>query len=83
LFAKNADERLPLASLTKLMSAEAVLAHATLKKNYYHPESSKPDGDWGFKVGEEWPLGDLITLASLPPQTTQWPQLQHHRSAAI
>jgi D-alanyl-D-alanine carboxypeptidase (penicillin-binding protein 5/6) len=65
LFAKNADERLPLASLTKLMSAEAVLAHADINQTItITAESLKPDGDWGFKVGEEWPLGDLITLAS-------------------
>jgi D-alanyl-D-alanine carboxypeptidase len=61
LFAKNADARVPLASLTKLMSADAVLAgtngndQVTITK-----EDLSPEGDWGFRVGETWRLSDLI-----------------------
>ncbi|HVZ76059.1 MAG TPA: serine hydrolase [Candidatus Paceibacterota bacterium] len=62
LFAKNADESLPLASLTKLMTAEAVLSTVqdTGEEITITPEDLTPDGDWGFKPGEAWPLSDLL-----------------------
>jgi D-alanyl-D-alanine carboxypeptidase (penicillin-binding protein 5/6) len=61
LYEKDPDTPLPLASLTKLMSAEAVLAGAD--KDAYvtiTPEDLKPDGDWGFVPGQVWPLHDLL-----------------------
>ncbi|HWB34199.1 MAG TPA: hypothetical protein VG753_02700, partial [Candidatus Paceibacterota bacterium] len=62
LFAKNADASLPLASLTKLMSADAVLStvSTTSQEITITHADLAPDGDWGFKPGEEWPLGDLL-----------------------
>ncbi len=61
LYAKNTDARLPLASLTKLMSADAVLAGETGSTSVTITAASlKPEGDWGFKVGEVWPVEDLV-----------------------
>lgn len=58
---KSANQELPLASLTKLMTAQVVLA----QKSPATPvtitlDDLKPEGDWGFKVGEVIPLGDLL-----------------------
>jgi len=60
-YQKSANEELPLASITKLMTAEVVLA----KKVPSTPvtitaDDLKPEGDWGFKVGQVVPLGDLL-----------------------
>ncbi|TSC69324.1 MAG: beta-lactamase [Parcubacteria group bacterium Gr01-1014_56] len=61
LFEKSADRRLPLASLTKLMSADAVLASIDSNQAVQITgENLKPTGDSGFRVGEFWKLGDLI-----------------------
>jgi D-alanyl-D-alanine carboxypeptidase len=61
LFTKNSDERLPLASLTKLMSADAVLHGAKLDEPVTITANDlKPEGDWGFKVGEEWHVSQLL-----------------------
>lgn len=63
LFAKNGDEPLPLASLTKLMAAEAILAFqdenmlVTIK-----PQDLRPEGDSGLRAGETWRIGDLLIL---------------------
>jgi len=64
LYAKNAEEILPLASLTKLIAAQAVLARQdpTLHVSIT-AEAVAPEGDWGFWVGEEWPIDDLIRFA--------------------
>lgn len=63
LFAKNADMQLPLASLTKLMSAETVLSLSDPDSIVTITQQDlKPEGDWGFKPGEEWRLRDLITF---------------------
>ncbi len=63
LYAKNADEPLPLASLTKLMSAEAILS---LKEEdtpiVITPEDLEPDGDSGLQVGDVWSLKNLLTF---------------------
>ena len=61
LFAKNSTEQLPLASLTKLMTAEVVLE----KKLPNTPvritlDDLRPEGDWGFRVGDVVSLGDLL-----------------------
>ncbi len=63
LYQKNVGMALPLASITKLMTAQVVLASK--------PSSSlvtitaadlKPAGDWGFKPGETIALRDLLTF---------------------
>ncbi|MDO8548407.1 MAG: serine hydrolase, partial [bacterium] len=64
LFQKNATASLPLASLTKLMSAQTVLAHtkgSTLVT--ITPDDLKPDGDSGFVAGDIVKLSDLINFA--------------------
>lgn len=63
LFAKNSDEPLPLASLTKLMAAEAILA--LQDENMLvtiQPDDLRPEGDSGLRVGDAWRIGDLLTL---------------------
>jgi D-alanyl-D-alanine carboxypeptidase len=63
LFEKNADERLPLASLTKLMAAEAVLSLGKNDESIQITQADlRPSGDWGLKVGETWKLSDLLTF---------------------
>ncbi len=63
LFAKNADMQWPLASLTKLMTADTVLSLSSENTVVtITPEDLKPDGDWGFKPGEQWSLHDLLTF---------------------
>ncbi|MDZ4225995.1 MAG: serine hydrolase, partial [Patescibacteria group bacterium] len=64
LYAKNADEVLPLASLTKLLTAQAVLAREDVTTEVpITAEAIQSEGDWGFRVGEHWPLGDLLRFA--------------------
>ncbi len=64
LYAKNADEVLPLASLTKIIAAKTVLAYEEPEKEVEITAGSlEPEGDWGFWVGEKWSLRDLITFA--------------------
>jgi D-alanyl-D-alanine carboxypeptidase len=61
LFQKNANTALPLASLTKLMTAQAVLENrdpSTLVT--ITADDLKPEGDWGFRPGDVVPLGDLL-----------------------
>jgi D-alanyl-D-alanine carboxypeptidase (penicillin-binding protein 5/6) len=61
IFEKNGDERLPLASLTKLMSADAVLAHESATTTVeITRDDLKPSGDWGLRVGDRWNLVDLV-----------------------
>jgi D-alanyl-D-alanine carboxypeptidase len=63
LYAKNADEPLPLASLTKLMSAEAILS---LKEEdtpiFITQDDLAPEGDSGLQVGDVWSLKNLLTF---------------------
>lgn len=63
LFEKNARERLPLASLTKLMSAQTILSqvHGDMEVAITQ-DDLKPEGDWGLLPGEWWDLNDLITF---------------------
>jgi D-alanyl-D-alanine carboxypeptidase len=61
LFAKNADISLPLASITKLMTAEIVLS----SKDPNTPititaRMLAPAGDWGFRAGDTVPLKELL-----------------------
>ena len=63
LYEKNSDEQLPLASLTKLMAAAAVL-HSTDSGTVISitPRDLEPDGNSNLQVGERWTLGQLITF---------------------
>lgn len=64
LYAKAADERLPLASLTKVMSALVASDIAgpdtivTISR-----ESLMTDGDSGLLVGERWKMKDLLDFS--------------------
>lgn len=68
LFNKNGDEKLPLASVTKLMTA--LVAYELLDDNAKVDISAaaiRADGDSGFKAGEEFDvqeLTDLVLIAS-------------------
>jgi len=67
LYAKNENERLSLASLTKIMAAlvamEITSDHSTVVIN---KEAIKTEGDSGLRSGEKWSLKDLLdfTLVS-------------------
>lgn len=62
LYAKNADLPLPLASLTKLMTAQTVLSNVAGDTSVQiTSQDLAPEGDWGLKPGEVWPLSALIT----------------------
>lgn len=61
LYEKNASQQLPLASLTKLMTALTV--SEILKPGHIVTISNDaltPEGDVGFQRGEQWKLQDLI-----------------------
>lgn len=64
LYAKNENERLPLASLTKVMSAlvasEAVPGYRTI---VISESSTRTDGDAGLVPGEHWTLKDLLDFS--------------------
>lgn len=63
LFAKNADEPMPLASLTKLMTAYVVLAHtATNTLVTVTPRDVALAGEWGLRSGDTLRLRDLLKL---------------------
>ncbi len=63
LYEKNADESWPLASLTKLMSAEAILSmKAPDAQVEITADDLKPDGDSGLVVGDIWSLKNLLTF---------------------
>lgn len=63
LFAKNAQKQLPLASLTKLMTAEAVLSHVAADTPIHITKKDlDADGDWGLRPGDTLPLFDLLKL---------------------
>jgi D-alanyl-D-alanine carboxypeptidase len=63
LFNKNADAKLPLASVTKLMTA--LIAYELLDPNAkisISKDSIKTEGDSGFSEGEEFTVQDLTDL---------------------
>ncbi|MEK7108862.1 MAG: hypothetical protein AAB919_00295 [Patescibacteria group bacterium] len=61
LFQKNAQTAMPLASLTKLMAAQAVLANRDPgTKIVITAADLKPEGDWGLRPGDALPLGKLL-----------------------
>lgn len=64
LYEKNADKRLPLASLTKVMTAVVANDIAPLDQIItISPEAIRADGDSGLKVGERWRLKSLIDFS--------------------
>lgn len=64
LYQKNANEQLPLASLTKLMATEVVLSQKSPDTPILiTSENLNPEGDWGLKPGETIMLGDLIRFS--------------------
>lgn len=64
LYAKNENTRMPLASLTKVMTA---LVARELSPDYgtvtVTRESLEPTGDSGLLVGEKWSLKDLLDFS--------------------
>lgn len=66
LFAKNENEALPLASVTKMMTA--LTAYENLPPEtivVIKREDLRPEGDSGLLVGERWKLKDLIDYTLL------------------
>ncbi len=64
LFAKNPDTRLPLASLTKIMTA--LIARDISSENsevVITTEAIREEGDAGLVVGEKWRLQDLLDFS--------------------
>jgi serine-type D-Ala-D-Ala carboxypeptidase (penicillin-binding protein 5/6) len=65
LFAKDANESLPLASLTKLMTTQVVLANVSPNTQVrITPEDLAPGGDWngGLAVGDTVSVGNLLRV---------------------
>lgn len=63
LFEKNANTALALASLTKLMTAEAILATESEDTRITITNADlAPEGDSGLLVGEVWTLKSLLTF---------------------
>lgn len=61
IYSKNAESALPLASLTKIMTAFVALEHLDPKTQItFSQEAIAQIGDQGFAVGEEWELHKLI-----------------------
>lgn len=63
LYAKNSHMQLPLASLTKLITAAAVLNHADARQTVnVTAQSLTPQGDWGLRAGDRLSLSSLLHL---------------------
>lgn len=63
LYAKNADAQLPLASITKLMTAEIVLSSESPETPVTITQSAlAPEAGSGLKVGDVIPLNQLLQL---------------------
>ncbi len=63
LFSKNALTELPLASITKLMTAEIVLTEESPETLVRITESAlQPEGDWGLKKGDILSLDKLLKI---------------------
>lgn len=64
LFSKNSGEILPLASLTKIISALVVLDQSTLEEEVVvSKEAVEAPGPSSLKVGEHFKAGDLLAMA--------------------
>lgn len=63
VYQKNANQILPLASLTKIMTTYTALSlFPEDAKVKIESEDLKGDGDYGLVVGEEWNLKDLLVF---------------------
>ncbi len=63
LFEKNANQSLPLASLTKIMTAEAILSVASEDTSVtITQEDLASEGDSGLVLGDTWSLKNLLTF---------------------
>lgn len=63
LFEKNADTSLPLASLTKIMTAVVVLDNESPETPVTIVASDlAPQGDWGFHLGDTVSLSNLLKI---------------------
>ena len=63
LFAKNEDRQIPLASVTKLMTALVAKEQSKKGQNLEITlHSIKPEGDSGLLVGEKWSIKNLTDL---------------------
>lgn len=63
LYAKNENEKLPLASITKLMTA--LVARERFKESavvVLSADDISEEGDSGLRVGERWRIGDLLDV---------------------
>ena len=66
LFSKNEDERLPLASITKLMTALTARDHMNESSVVVLlKDDLLTEGDSGLRLGERWRLGDLLQMMLL------------------
>lgn len=64
LYEKNQDERVPLASLTKLMTALVARSEEPNDKTIIITRKAvETEGDSGLRVGEEWSLKKLIDFS--------------------
>jgi serine-type D-Ala-D-Ala carboxypeptidase (penicillin-binding protein 5/6) len=64
LFSKNPTKRLPLASLTKVMTALVALDTAPANSTIRITSNSlNPEGDSGLLIGETWHLKDLLDFS--------------------
>lgn len=64
LYAKNENVALPLASITKIMTA--LVARSSVSESAIitlHNSDLSSEGDSGLNVGERWRLGDLLDVA--------------------
>lgn len=60
-YQKSANQELPLASITKIMTAQVVLGQKSAATPITITAADlKPEGDSGFKVGQTVPLGGLL-----------------------
>jgi len=66
LFSKNEEMQLPLASLTKIMTALVALENSSKNKTIsITSDTLEPEGDSGFSVGERWNIRNLIDFTLL------------------
>lgn len=60
-YQKSANQELPLASITKLMTAQVVLGQKSAATPITITAADlKPEGDWGLRPGQVVPLGELL-----------------------
>lgn len=66
LFTKNENEKLPLASVTKLMTALVAREHMSESPALtLSSDDLAADGDSGLRPGERWRLGDILDVMLL------------------